>query len=86
MFINFIADLLRSAAGRWCRMQSLSRYEIYRLREHGYPLDGDNWMKVHARNEMALSGLRVSKICNGDTLTVVMVPEDILASVDMTIQ
>ena len=76
----------KRAAERWCRMQSLSRYEIYRLRERGYPLDGDNWMKVQARDEQARIGLRVSKICNGDTLTVVMIPEDILSSVDLTIQ
>ena len=65
-------------------MQSLSRYEIYRLRDRGYPLDGENWMKVPGRDQ-SVSGLNISKVCNGDTLAVVMVPEDILSAISFSL-
>jgi hypothetical protein len=60
-------------------MQNLSRSEIVRLREQGYQLDGENWVRVPSK-EPAPRGMKVAKVCNGDTLVVVLIPEDILSS------
>jgi hypothetical protein len=60
-------------------VQNLSRSEIIRLREQGYQLEGENWVRVASR-EPSPRGLKVARVCNGDTLAVVLIPEDILSS------
>ncbi len=62
-------------------MLSLSRNELHQLREKGYRLEGDNWLKVSARNQVD-SSLKVTRLCNGDTLAVVLIPADLMDTVD----
>ncbi len=65
-------------------MLSLSRHEIYQLRDRGYQLDGDNWVKAPMPAQTTAGGLRIAKVCNADTLAVVFIPEDILAPATST--
>ncbi len=60
-------------------MLSMSRNELHQLREKGYLLEGDNWLKVRSQSPVD-SSLKVTRICNGDTLSVVLVPADLLES------
>lgn len=60
-------------------MLSMSRNELYHLREKGYLLEGDNWLKVSAPSHVD-SSLKVTRVCNGDTLAVVLIPADLMDS------
>ena len=60
-------------------MLSMSRNELYQLREKGYLLEGDNWLKVPVRSHVD-SSLKVTRVCNGDTLAVVLIPADLMDS------
>lgn len=59
------------------QMRHLPRTQIVKLREYGYRLEGENWLRVSARQQME-EGFSVIKIVNGDTLTTVFIPKDIL--------
>lgn len=58
-------------------MRHLPRNQIVKLREYGYRLEGENWSRVSAR-QPAEEVFGMVKIVNGDTLTSVFVPKDIL--------
>lgn len=62
-------------------MLSMSRNELYRLREKGYRLEGDNWLKVPVQSHFD-SSLKVTRVCNGDTLAVVLIPADFMDSAE----
>ena len=62
-------------------MLSMSRNELHRLREKGYRLEGDNWLKVPVQSHVD-SSLKVTRVCNGDTLAVVLIPADLMDSVE----
>ncbi len=59
----------------------MSRNELYQLREKGYLLEGDNWLKVRAQSHVD-SSLKVTRVCNGDTLAVVLIPADLMDSAE----
>ncbi len=58
-------------------MLSMSRNELHKLREKGYRLEGDNWLKVPVQSHVD-SSLKVTRVCNGDTLAVVLIPADLM--------
>ena len=58
-------------------MRHLPRTQIVKLREYGFRLEGENWLKVSGRRQ-AEEPFGMVKIVNGDTLTTVLVPKDIL--------
>ncbi|TWJ32507.1 hypothetical protein [Geobacter argillaceus] len=62
-------------------MLSMSRNELYTLREKGYRLEGDNWLKVPVQSHVD-SSLKVTRVCNGDTLAVVLIPADLIDVVE----
>ncbi len=62
-------------------MLSMSRNELYTLREKGYRLEGDNWLKVPVQSHVD-SSLKVTRVCNGDTLAVVLIPADLMDVVE----
>lgn len=62
-------------------MLSMSRNELHKLREKGYRLEGDNWLKVPVQSHVD-SSLKVTRVCNGDTLAVVLIPADLMDVVE----
>jgi|GEM_PF-5000968 len=62
-------------------MRHLPRTQIVKLREYGYRLEGENWLRVSARQQVE-EGFGVVKIVNGDTLATVFIPKDILANTE----
>jgi hypothetical protein len=62
-------------------MLSMSRNELYHLREKGYLLEGDNWLKVPVQSHVD-SSLKVTRVCNGDTLAVVLIPADLMETTE----
>ena len=62
-------------------MLSMSRNELHQLRERGYRLEGDNWLKVPVQSHVD-SSLKVTLVCNGDTLAVVLIPADLMDVVE----
>ena len=58
-------------------MRHLPRAQIVKLREYGFRLEGENWLRVPGQRQ-AEERLGMVKIANGDTLTTVLVPKDIL--------
>jgi len=62
-------------------MLSMSRNELHKLREKGYRLEGDNWLKVPVQSHVD-SSLKVTRVCNGDTLAVILIPADLMDVVE----
>lgn len=60
-------------------MKHLPINQISKLREFGYPLNGENWLSttLHYYPE---AGLSIVKVVNGDTLATVYIPTDILTA------
>jgi hypothetical protein len=57
-------------------MKNLTLDQIYRLREQGYPLQGENWLKPAKQDLEPV--WQVTRIINLDTLTVAHIPSEVL--------
>lgn len=65
-------------------MRHLPTNQIKKLREYGYGLNGENWLKV-SRHDYAEECFSIVKIVNGDTLATVYIPADIMAATEFNI-
>ncbi|GAB7025625.1 MULTISPECIES: hypothetical protein [Geotalea] len=65
-------------------MRHLPNTQIRKLREYGYGLNGENWLKI-SRHDYAEECFSIVKIVNGDTLATIYIPADIMAATEFDI-